>query len=184
MSAQQFAFREYKMNKIHAVNNIDCNSFTKHWTLQRTREENELPGITEVGSSQLTTKPSELKEENRLSDDAIDSNNGVSRTLKLEKEHHEYKANIRMELFKKILSNEAIQLDFPKFVRYILITILISAASPLVFLLIPAHNLILENSYWYEVLCQAIPWCTWISIYTTYVLGYYLNIDYKMIDIH
>jgi hypothetical protein len=150
---------------------------TKHDNSERTREQHNLAWAIDAGSTQLTSKPTETEVENVSDADTIDYNGSVDTVLSLEKARHKYKASLRMKLFQKILSNESIELELTKFVLYILITILVSAAPPLVFMLIPAHNLIVDPGYWYELLYQSIPWCIGLGIYTAFVLGYYSNID-------
>ena len=166
------------MNKVYAVNGGDWHLSTKHGTSQCTTEQYNISWAITTGRIEIASKPPETKTENVLVDNTMDPNDSVNTVLEKEKSQHKYNASLRTKVLQKISTNEAIELELRKFICGILITILGIAAAPFVFTLIPAHNLILDQSYWYKILWQSFPWCTWLGIYTTYVLGYYFNIDY------
>ena len=108
---------------------------------------------------------------------AIEEEEVVHAALQLEKELHEWRRNVRIQLFKKLLSNGLIELDWPKCIFYIIATIFICAAAPFPFTLIAAHNLILFPGYWYEYTLQSLIWPIGFGIWFPYWTAHYMNID-------
>ena len=72
--------------------------------------------------------------------------------LEQEKEQHEWKANVRTNLFKTILTDSPIALDWLECVSYIVGTIIMSVVATAPISLIAAHNVFSHPDYWYEIL--------------------------------
>ena len=71
------------------------------------------------------------------------------------------KASEREETFKHILLNESINSSWEQCVAYLLGITVVGFSSTLVLTLIPAHNLIQNPDYWYEILLHAVYICLW-----------------------
>ena len=94
----------------------------------------------------------------------------VPAALQLEKEQHECRMNVRDQLFRKILSNELVELDWTKQFFYMIATIVICGVAPFPLTLIPVHDVIRYPGYWYEYPLQALIWTLWVGIiYIRYI---------------
>jgi hypothetical protein len=165
------------MAKVHPVTKNGTWSTENHICQHTVGKYNPILSI-KIGNTNIKTKISENEVKNVSNDDTNISDSDDNDSLEFEKTQHRQKADLRMELFKKILCNEEVESNVTKFCVSIVVCILVTSASSFAFTLIPVHNLMLYPSYWYEFIFQGITWCIWIGIFYTYVNGYYLNIEY------
>ena len=93
----------------------------------------------------------------------------VPETLQLEKEQHEWRMNVRDQLFTNILSNGMVELDWKKHFFYMIATIVICGIAPFPLTLIPAHDVIRYPGYWYEFPLQVLIWTIWIGMLYPYI---------------
>lgn len=128
--------------------------------------------------TKATIKPLRNKHKSISSDKSISQSTDVITSLEFEKEQQKMKRDLREKLFKKILSNEKVGVNVLKFLFYILGTIVVCTASTFVFTLIPLHNVILNSSYWYELLPMLPFGCTWAGLMMIYFSSSVLNISY------
>lgn len=92
-------------------------------------------------------------------DNVLQENKGTS--LEEEEIFILNKASEREETFKHILLNESINSSWEQCVAYLLGITVVGFSSTLVLTLIPAHNLIQNPDYWYEILLHAVYICLW-----------------------
>ena len=104
--------------------------------------------------------------------------NDMDQTLDQESLDHEFIGNLRFQAFKNILSNAKVQVDWSKFVFYILGTLLTSAFMTIPMSLIPMHNVFCDPNYWYETALQHSFNIAGMSVTYVFTCGYYLNISY------
>ena len=107
-----------------------------------------------------------------------DGNSNIS--LALEKTHHEQVATLRTNTFRAILSNEyhLTSFEWVKYVSYIFSTIAIAFAMTLPLTIIPIHNPIRCQDYWYEMLFSFTPCAVLFSLEWTTNKSICMNIDY------
>ena len=107
-----------------------------------------------------------------------DENSNID--LMLEKTHHEWVATLRTNTFGEILSNEYHLTSFAwaKSVCYIFATITIAFAMTLPSTIIPIHNPILCQDYWYELLFSFTLWDVLMCLVGVINWSIFLNIDY------
>ena len=107
-----------------------------------------------------------------------DGNSNIS--LALEKTHHEQVATLRTNTFRAILSNEyhLTSFEWVKYVSYIFATIAIAFAMTFPLTIIPIHNPIRCQDYWYEMLFSFTPWAVLFSLEWTINKSVCMNIDY------
>ena len=165
------------MAKVHIINRSGI-PHTENQTSQNTMEQYNAVWTIAIGSAKIITKTKDIEVTNISYNKAAISNFYDETPLKIEKSKHQWKATIRMNLFKKIVSNEPVKWEVFKLFFCILISILVSSTSPFAYTLIPLHNLIICPNYWYEIPLQAIQWCLLGSIYYSHVTGCCLNVEY------
>ena len=73
-------------------------------------------------------------------------------SLEYEKSKYEEIARKRLERFNSILFNDDIAISWKKFVFYSVGVIILSLSSTIPFSLVPAHDLVLHQEFWYEIL--------------------------------
>lgn len=141
--------------------------------LEKCKHTNENPNLTGNNCTQNI---------NILDDNHIARNNveeqEVHTALDLEKEQHERSRDQRIKFFEKIISNRHSNIAWKRYTLYIIATILICSVAPFTFTLIPAHNVILCQGYWYEPSLQFFSWCIYMGAYIVYHSVRVLNIDY------
>ena len=107
----------------------------------------------------------------------VDQDNS-SIDLESEKEQHELKCHIRTESLKAILAGAPTQSSWPAFMFQILGTILMSFVSTFPWSLIPAHNVVHNPEYWYEIILPNASICVINGLFFLLITGTYMNINY------
>ena len=98
--------------------------------------------------------------------------------LEEEKENHQRKADQRLEIFERILLNRSAAYSWPKFVAHTVDIIMISCLVSMSYCIIPATNLFVDPSKWYETPLQSTISYLNIAIGQLWLWGHYSNIDY------
>ena len=103
---------------------------------------------------------------------------GKVTAIEAERVNHESKLLIRTQNFAKILDNDPIEVDWTNFAIFVIGNILFAGFASSVYTLIPFHNILLAQEYWYEVMIMMIPnFCSWALYYVILKFGYCMNIE-------
>ena len=108
----------------------------------------------------------------------IENEDNLSVDLELEKEQHEWNSNVRMESFEAILTSSPVHSSWPAFIFRILATILMSVVCTAPWSLIPAHNVVRNPEYWYDILLPTACSCLMTSLFFTFLTSTVMNINY------
>ena len=103
---------------------------------------------------------------------------GKVTAIEAERVNHESKLLIRTQNFTKILDNDPVAVDWTNFAIFVIGNILFTGFASSVYTLIPFHNILLAQEYWYEVMIMMIPnFCSWALYYVILKFGYCMNIE-------
>ena len=98
-------------------------------------------------------------------------------SLKLEKLKYAERAMKRKEKLKKILEGDQIESRWGQFAIDILVTILPCVTSSIPTALIPLHNILHQQEYWYESSVFMISYCFFQGLSISFSVGYQMNIS-------
>ena len=98
--------------------------------------------------------------------------------LEAEKAQYEWKSIARTELFKAILTSAPTELSWPKFIFWILGTLITSFIWTAPWTLIPSHNVVHNPEYWYEILLPITSMGLLNGIFWTFLTGSLMNTNY------
>ena len=110
-------------------------------------------------------------------DDKCEEDGKVT-AIEAERVNHELYLHVRTQNFTKILANDTIDVDWANFAIHVVVTILLTGLASSGYTLIPFHNILLAQEYWYEIMIMMIPnFCSWAIYYIFLKFGYCMNIE-------
>ena len=142
---------------------------------RRHKTEPDQISIITIEEDPASTVLEEKRNERIFSVKSLKKEEQTASAIQLEKIKHEWKLNVRNQTFTKILVNESLQINWPRFCLQILATILLTASISSFITVIPFHNTVLYPEYWYESMIQLIPNSISWAVFYALMDAYFLN---------
>ena len=101
----------------------------------------------------------------------------MNTSLKLEKDYHTEKEDRRKEIFKNIILHGMDKFPWIQCILYTLGIMLLGIICTFPYTLVPAHDLVTNPEYWYEILFHGSYMMTSYFLEKSLEAGYFLNLD-------